>query len=238
MLRNKILEFSFKNSCGHIASALSMVDYLEVLFFNHIIKREDIIILGKPFGSQSYYIIWKELNWISEIETLSMGVKHDEIPFVYFSEETMGNALGIATGVSIATNKKIWVNLSDACLQMGNTLEAIQFIGQHKLSNIFVTIDFNDSQVTGKISDILNVNPIIEMFSNYDWKTHVVDGHNKDLLIKSFNDVEKEKPNVFMCRTIKGKGVKSIEGDIKKWHYKKIETLEELQSLVAELQDI
>lgn len=238
MFRNKILQFSFKNNCGHIASALSMIDYLEVLFLNNIIGQEDIIILGKPFGSQSYYIIWKELGWISEIETLSMGVKQDEVPFVYFSEETMGNALGVAAGVSIATNKKIWVNLSDACLQMGNTLEAIQFIGQHKLSNIFVTIDYNDSQVTGKVNDILSVSPIIEMFKGYDWKTHEVDGHNKKLLIQSFNNTDRDKPNVFICKTVKGKGIKSIEGDIKKWHYKKIETSNELQSLVEELQDI
>lgn len=237
MFRNKILEFSYKNNCGHIASALSMIDYLEVLFLEGIIKKEDIIILGKPFGSQSYYIIWKELKWISEIETLSIGVKQDEIPFVYFSEETMGNALGVAAGVSIATNKKIWINLSDACLQMGNTLEAIQFIGQHKLSNIFVTIDYNNSQVTGKINDILSVEPIIKMFNDYGWKTHDVDGHNKNLLIQRFNNTDNHKPNVFICRTTKGKGIKSIEGDFKKWHYKKIETLEELQSLAQELQD-
>lgn len=235
MFRNKILQFSFKNNCGHIASALSMIDYLEVLFLNNIIGQEDIIILGKPFGSQSYYIIWKELGWISEIETLSMGVKQDEVPFVYFSEETMGNALGVAGGIALATDKKIWVNLSDASLQMGNTLEAIQFIGHNKLSNIFVTIDYNNAQVTGSILNILSVEPVIDFFKNNGWCLYQVDGHDKSLLFDTFQKLDYQSPTVIICHTKKGYGVDIIENDIQKWHYNKIADEEELLLLLDKL---
>ena len=36
----------------------------------------------------------------------------------------------------MTTERRVWVNLSDAALQMGNILESIQYIGQHNIKNI------------------------------------------------------------------------------------------------------
>lgn len=238
MNRQKLLEYSFANKLSHIPSALSMLDYIDVLFSYHIVTLDDGIVIGKPFGAQAYYLVWQELGYLDNIEKLSVGVKHEEILFVDYGEETMGNALGVAAGIAMTTDDRIWVNISDACLQMGNTLEAIQFIGHHKLSNIFVTVDYNDSQVTGNISDVLKVDPIINMCRHYGWWTQEVDGHDRAQLLRTFENLTDSLPNIVFCKTTKGKGIKQMEKDIKKWHYKKIETLTELQSLVEELQDI
>lgn len=235
-LKKELLEYSYQNNLSHIASAMSMVDYIDVLFTNkHVIPYRDHIVIGKPFGAQAYYLIWKKLGFLGKIEDLSVGVKHDEIIFVDYSEETMGNALGVAAGIAMTTNNRVWVNISDACLQMGNTLEAIQFIGHNKLTNIFLTIDYNNAQVTGKVNDVLKVKPTIQLFKEYGWFTQQVDGHSKDKVAEAYNNAVDSLPNVFFFYTKKGHGVRSIEQDIKKWHYKKIETLNELQSLVAEL---
>ncbi|MFZ9615180.1 MAG: hypothetical protein ACO3AG_00750, partial [Fluviibacter sp.] len=139
-MRKQILEYSFEHNLGHIASAFSMVDYLKSVF--KYIKRDDKIIIGKPFGAQAYYTIWKDRGWLTDIDNLHMGVKHDEIKFVDYSEETIGNALGVGAGIAMATDKKVYINISDGALQMGNTLEAIQFIGQHQLKNIICTVDY------------------------------------------------------------------------------------------------
>ena len=166
----ELLEYSFKHNLAHIPSALSMYTYIQEIFGRYI-KEDDIIIIGKPFGAQAYYLVWKELGWIDDIDNLSVGVKHSEIPFVDYSEETIGNALGVAIGMAIANPKKrVYVNITDATLQMGNTLEAIQFIGQNKLSNIFVSVDYNNSQVTGSTDDIISVEPVIGMMEEYGWK--------------------------------------------------------------------
>jgi transketolase len=236
-LKKQLLEYSFEQGLSHIPSAMSMIDYLDVLFTSKAVTPNDHIVLGKPFGAQAYYLVWRNLGYLDKIEHLSAGVKHDEISFVDFSEETMGNALGVAAGIAMATDKRVWVNLSDATLQMGNALEAIQFIGHNKLKNIFVTIDYNNAQVTGHVDNILPVHPCIQFFKEYGWWTQEVDGHNKLLLNKAFFNLVDTAPCVVFCHTRKGHGVSEIERDIKKWHYKKIETLTELQSLVAELQD-
>ena len=232
----QLLTYSFENKLSHIPSAMSMLDYVDVLFTEGYVTPEDKIVLGKPFGAQAYYLVWRKLGFLQDIEKLSVGVKHDEISFVDYSEETMGNALGVATGIAMTTDKRVWVNISDAALQMGNTLEALQFIGHNNIKNIFVTVDYNGAQVTGNVYDILRVSPIKDMCRQYGWSVSEVAGHDKEKLKSAFNKLSSSQPNIVFCETKKGHGVKSIEEDIKKWHYKKIETLTELQSLVAELQ--
>ena len=224
-LRKELLEYSFKNNLSHIPSALSMVDYVDHIFTNKLVTPADHIVLGKPFGAQAYYLVWRKLGYLIDIENLNVGVKHEEIPFVDFSEETMGNALGVAAGIAIASDKLVWVNLSDAALQMGNTLEAIQFIGHNNLKNIIVTIDLNGWQVTGKTKDVMRVDPIVDLFRRYGWQVY---NSIKDFRIGM-------SPKVYVLNTVKGSGVTSIERDVKKWHYRTIQNQQELEVLVNEI---
>lgn len=228
----ELLIYSYTNKLSHIPSAISMIDYVDVLFTHGFVKCDDFILLGKPFGAQAYYIVWRKLGYLNDIEKLSVGVKHDEIDFVYYSEETIGNALGVAIGVALTTDKLVWVNISDATLQMGNTLEAIQFIGQHNLKNIFVTIDYNNAQVTGNTDDIIDVSPCKNFFKEYNWNVIEVDGHNKIKLYDAFNNLNQTMPNVVFCKTKKGFG--QMLENAKMWHYNKINSTEQLQSLIDE----
>ena len=234
-MQAELLKYSYERKLSHIPSALSMLDYVDVLFTERFVTPEDKIVIGKPFGAQAYYLIWQKLGYLSNIDSLSVGVKHDEIEFVDFSEETMGNALGIAIGIAMTTDTRVWVNISDAALQMGNTLEALQFIGHNKLKNIFVTVDFNGAQVTGNVDDVLRVSPVKAMCREYAWAVSEVNGHDKQKLKTVFGNLSTEYPNIVFCETKKGNGCKSMVENHKLWHYKKIETLTELQSLVAEL---
>ncbi len=145
----------------------------------------------------------EKLGWINDIEKLSMGVKHDEIDFVNYSEETIGNALGVAAGIALASKNKTYVNLSDACLQMGNTLEAIQFIGKHQL-NIFATIDYNNSQVTGSCSDIIPIEPVFDFFNKNGWDLKFVDNDDLESINKNIKmDYNSNKPTVLVIKTKK-----------------------------------
>jgi transketolase len=237
-MKRQLLEYSYQNGLSHIASAMSMLDYVDILFTDKIVTPDDIIVIGKPFGAQAYYLVWRKLGFLDNIEGLSVGVKHDEIVFVDYGEETMGNALGVAIGIAMTTDKRVWVNISDAALQMGNTLEAIQFIGHNSIKNIFLTVDYNNAQVTGNINEVLKVKPTIQFFKEYGWFVQEVDGHDKEKILTAYNNAVGTLPNVYIFHTKKGHGVTSIEEDIKKWHYKKIETSTELQLLVQELRDI
>ena len=145
--------------------------------------------------------------------------------FVNYGEETLGNSLGIASGISIADPlNKTYVILSDGAIQMGPTLEAIQFIGKHKL-NLICLVDVNEVQLTGKTSEILNqdIFSIKNIFLNYGWKVHILDNPEDYLKL----ELDTQKPLVVLFKTIKGFGVKEFEEDPVKYHYHKL-TMEEL----------
>ena len=217
-----LAQYSYDNNLSHIPSALSMLSYLEELISNKLVTKDDFIVIGKPFGVQAYYLLW-EKYWGLDIRNLSVGVKHDEIDFVDYSEETIGNALGVGCGIAMTTDKLVWVNITDATLQMGNTLEAIQFIGQLQLKNIALTIDYNNSQVVGDTRDIISVDPVIEMFKGYNWQVE------QDLSNFGMTSM----PRVYVLKTKKGDGVDFMEEDTKKWHYRRLDEADLKQILEA-----
>ena len=222
---NAVLKHSYDNKLTHVPSALSMLTYIYSIFKNRaVVPGQTKIVLGKPFGSQAYYVVWRELGLIDSIDNLSMGVKHNEVDFVDYSEETMGNALGVAAGIAMAhPDQLVWVNLTDATLQMGSTLEAIQYIGHNQLNNIFVTVDYNNRQVTGKTSEVLSVKPVLELFWNYKWDMTETNGHALDGITDSTCWLARNlppRPLVHIYRTVKGYGVPYMEEDPVKWHYR------------------
>lgn len=216
-----VLKYSEQQCLTHIPSALSMLTYVETLFRDELIKPyRDRIVIGKPFGSQTYYLLWRDLGYIDNIEKLSVGVKHQEIDFVDYGEETMGNALGVSIGIALANpGQTVWVNLTDATLQMGSTLEALQYIGHHNISNIIVTVDYNDMQVTGRTEDVLRVSPVIDMCRSYDWTVKRVPGHDPHAIKKQWVSTH-TRPVLQIYETIKGYGVDYMIADPVKWHYK------------------
>lgn len=224
MITNEIVNYSRKKKLTHIPSALSMSTYVEFLFENKIIvPYRDKIVLGKPFGSQTYYLLWKKMGLLKEIDNLSVGVKHDEIDFVDYGEETMGNALGVGAGIALSDkNKKVWVNITDATLQMGSTIEAIQYIGHNNIHNILLTIDNNNYQVTDMTSKILDTKPVIKMAKLYGWKVIDCDGHDIEQM-KTIQYYNKQKPTLINFITKKGFNVDYMEADPIQWHYKTID---------------
>jgi len=227
----KILEYSIENNLGHIPSALSMHRYLFELFESNdseaIITPSWNIVIGKPFGSQAYYVLWQHYLNLG-ISHVSYGLKHEEVSFVDYSEETLGNALGVASGISY-NGKRTWCNISDGALQMGPTLESIQYIGHYK-QNIVLTIDYNRTQLTGNTTDILGmtINGVYDLFYNAGWTTYII--NTKDFNKKYIKKVldKFNGPIVFLIETIKGDGVIEMMKDPVKYHYKKLNSLDEV----------
>lgn len=222
-LVDSILEFSKNYKLKHIPSALSMCVYVDVIFKTKKINPYvDKFVIGKPFGSQSYYITWRDLDYINDISKYHTILKHTEIDFVDFSGESLGNTLGISIGIALTTSKLVWVNLSDSALQMGSELEAIQYIGQKQYNNIFVTIDYNNKQVTGNINEIIDIAPIKEMMKSYGWDVHQVDGHDRKAIEDNLKKLKHTKPTAVFYKTIKGYGCNDMILNPRKWHYKSL----------------
>lgn len=225
----QLLEYSIKHNLKHIPSALSQYSYLKVILpLIHRWKDWNICI-GKPFGSQAYYCIWEDLGILPSTK-LSYGVKHKEIPFVNYSEETLGNALGVAAGIALGSSKKTYVNISDGALQMGNTLEAIQFIGKQKLP-ILCTVDFNGMQLTGSTSKIMgiNIDQQAAFFESFGWKVYIMETNfTKRDIVRLELYLELKRPTVILFKTVKGQGVQQMEKDPVLWHYRELKDINEI----------
>ena len=127
-MENDILKLSYENDLSHIPSALSMLNYLDRLYYNKILSKHNHTVIGKPHGAQSYFYIWKKYGLIDNYNNISTSLKNNDVNFLDFSIDILGDALGIGSGISHVSDKLVWVNIGDGVLQMGNTLEAIQYI--------------------------------------------------------------------------------------------------------------
>lgn len=219
-----ILKYSKKNKLRHIPSALSMSTYIDILFSTGKVKPyRDKITLGKPFGSQTYYLIWQKLNYLKNIEHYHEILKHTEIDFVDFSGEALGNTLGISTGIAMTTKECVWINMSDSAFQMGSELEAMQYIGAKQHNNIFMTVDYNNQQVTGRVDEIVDIKPVFEMLKLYNWDVHVVDGHDRSAISDTIWNLDHSKPTAIFFKTRKGYGHHDMELNPGDWHYKTLQ---------------
>lgn len=211
---------SYENKWSHVPSALSMYTYISTLFKSGYILASDRIVIGKPHGSQAYYIPWRELNLIESYSNLNTVLKYGQIPFVDYTIDILGDCLGVAAGISIATTSKVWVNMGDACLQMGNILEAIQYIGHNNLRNIIVTVDHNNAQRCGRCSDIVDVLPVYRFAEHCGWNVIECDGHDPEAIRTGWQNCEFKKPTMFAFKTVKGYGYPEMIDNISEWHYK------------------
>jgi len=233
-LKRDILKMSYLAEAGHIASALSMVDYLYILFKEgYIDLRKDKIVIGKPYGAQAYYVIFSELGIFPRKELWNFGktghfLTHGisaNFPGIDFSEETLASCLGVACGMALSqknkgTDKKVYVNISDASLQAGTIWEAAMFASTHNLGNIVMTVDFNKQQI---LCDTFGMKNLVDKFKSFGWQVIKRDGHNNDEIRnaydRAFSGSCLNKPKVILFDTIKGKGVSFMEQN-RDWHYK------------------
>ena len=232
-VRKDIIDISYKHGAGHIPSALSMVDYVSVLFSKYYDIQKDKFVVGKPYGSQAYYSTFERLGIVEDdvlanfgkvSKNLTYGITHEH-PLVSFADDTLGNALSVACGIAMASkDSRVFVNLSDAVMQAGTIWEAIMFASSNKLNNLVLMIDNNNLQCLGNTSSVVGIEPIDARLDAFGWETHRVQGNSIPSIDFHFKKYFKrktdiDKPVVFIFDTIKGKGISFMENK-EEWHYK------------------
>jgi len=226
-IRQSILAMSYNSKVAHIPSAFSMCDYLGVLFDKVLSPKTHRFVLGKPFGAQAYYALFAFYGWIDKdlskygsLEPEWRYIIQNSHPLVTYIDESMGNCLSVACGIATA-GLKVFVNISDAAFQEGTIWESIQYAGAKQLSNIIMSIDNNNMQALGKISDISDIGNLSSKMKDFGWESHECDGHDIKAIQKVCEQIlhsERKKPIALVFHTSKGRGVSFMEGH-PEWHY-------------------
>lgn len=254
--RAKVIEMSHAAKAAHLASALSCLDIVAVLFHS-ILKLDpenpkwterDRFILSKGHAATALYVALEYKKFISETSLSSYGQagslleQHPspKLAGVEAATGSLGHGLSIACGIALAGKIKqqtyrTFVVMSDGECNEGSVWEACLFAAANKLENLCVFVDFNKWQATGRSQDVLALEPLADKFRSFGWLVYEVDGHDHSQLINAICTpyIGLQKPIMIIAHTIKGKGISFMEDD-NNWHYR-IPTAEEVHLAKTEL---
>ncbi len=224
---------------GHPGGSLSCVDILTVLYFAIMRHRpdepkwpeRDRFVLSKGHACPALYTVLalcgyfpvERLMTLRKIDSILEG--HPDMlktPGVEISTGSLGQGLSAACGMALAAkiDKKDWrvySVLGDGEIQEGQIWEAAMSAANYKLDNICAFLDSNKLQIDGKVSDIMNIEPVVEKWQAFGWHTIEIDGHNITEILDSIQEAQriKDKPTIIIAHTIKWKGVSFMEGKVK-----------------------
>lgn len=241
-IRGKVLDMDYAAQVAHLASALSSVDILAVLFYK-ILKIDpknpkypdrDRFILSKGHAAMALYATLSYKGFIPEEMLGTFGkpgtslAEHPD-PNICGIEATtgsLGHGLSLGIGMALAgriqqRNYRVYVLMSDGECNEGSVWEAAMFAPAHKLENVTAIVDFNKWQATGRSTEILSLEPLAAKWESFGWNTYEVNGHNLEELSEILNNIPdgSGKPVAIIAHTVKGKGVSFMEDD-NNWHYR------------------
>ena len=246
-----ILEQSKRANVGHIGSALSVADIIAALYGGVLRLNDpkdperDRFVLGKGHAMLAVHAALFLKGWLTkeELNTYcadgSMLGVHPEYGLrgVDFASGSLGQGLSMAAGAALAARlqqspRRAFALLSDAECAEGSVWEAVMFAAHHKLANLIAIVDLNGQQALGYTDEVLSLRPLAERWRAFGWDAREVDGHNVAALqeLVSRLDTTAGPPHVLIARTVFGKGVSYMEGQIK-WHYWPMSDAEYRQAL-------
>ena len=240
-IRLDTIQAIYAAGSGHPGGSLSIAEILAVLYFREMnvdpydpaAENRDRFVLSKGHAAPALYAALAERGYFprEELESLRNinsrlqghpDMKH--IPGVDMSTGSLGQGLSAACGMALYAqlNRKsfrVYAIVGDGELKEGLIWEAAMSAGHHALNNLTVYLDRNGLQIDGKVSDVMDVEPVAEKFAAFGWNVTSVDGHNIGSLIQATEWAKRsvDKPTLILCKTLKGKGVSFMENQVA-WH--------------------
>ena len=234
-LRKDIVTMICKSKSGHPGGSLSVIDILTALYYDVMNidvanpKKEDRdrFVLSKGHAAPALYAVLADKGYFDKglLETLrqygSILQGHPDmkkISGVEISTGSLGQGLSVANGMALASRLqnipyRVYVAMGDGELQEGQVWEAAMTSAQYKLDNLTAFVDYNNLQIDGNVSDIMNVASVEDKFKAFGWNVLTIDGHNFQEILDAVEKAKecKGKPTMIVANTIKGKGVDFME---------------------------
>ena len=235
-VRIDILETTCIAGSGHPGGSLSCTDILVTLYFE-ILKHKpdhpeweerDRFILSKGHAVPALYSVLAKCGYFCDTELARLrkfgsdlqGHPDYRLPGIEVSTGSLGQGLSIAAGIALSAKIDhkhffTYVLLGDGECDEGQIWEAAMFAAHNKLDNLVAIVDRNQFQIDGLTEDIVALEPFSKKWESFGWQVFEVDGNNIAALIDVFSRIkqtETGKPTVIIAHTVKGKGIKKMEG--------------------------
>ena len=265
LVRHDILVATSRAGSGHPTSSLSAADLMVGLLFGGMFRYDvdrpehpnnDRLVFSKGHASPLLYALWaaagavrrEALFTYRSFESPLEGHPTPRFPYVDAATGSLGQ--GLSVGVGLALNARFldrlpyrtFVLLGDSEMAEGSQWEALQIAAHYDLDNLTGILDVNRLGQRGETLYGHDLEAYERRISAFGWETVLVDGHSLSDISEAYRTAVETlgRPSMIIARTLKGKGVSSIE-DRNGWHGKALgeedldRALEELGPVDASL---
>ncbi|MFE1311255.1 transketolase [Streptomyces sp. NPDC058755] len=241
---------------GHPTSSMSAADLMAVLLAHHLrydFERpehpaNDRFVLSKGHASPLLYAAYKAAGVIEDGELVTfrrIGSRLEghptprRLPWVETATGSLGQGLPVGVGIALAGKRldrvgyRVWVLCGDSELAEGSVWEAAEHAAYEHLDNLTAIVDVNRLGQRGPTRHGHDLDAYARRFAAFGWHTIEADGHDVEAIDRAYGEAVARtgQPTVILARTLKGKGVASVE-DREGLHGK---PLPEPEEAVAEL---
>jgi transketolase len=256
-LRATALRMVHRARASHIGSCLSSADLLAVLYGGDLRvdparpdwPDRDRFILSKGHAAAVLYAAlaargFFPREWLDDYcapGSPLLGHVTKGVPGVELSTGSLGHGLPVGCGMALAAKRgggshRIVVLLSDGEMDEGSNWEAALFAAHHRLDRVVAIVDANGIQSFGAVKEVLDLEPLADKWRAFRWNVLEIDGHDRSAIHGALRAaaVHRDGPTVIVARTVKGKGVSFMEGELA-WHYRSPSD-EQLRRALAEVE--
>lgn len=249
-IRLRVLEVSHNGHDGNLQSCFSSIEILYALYHGVMnwspeiaaSSERDYFILSKGQSSLALSAVLEEKGLFRENELndfckfgsrFSMQLDRTKFPEggIENSAGSLGHgfpmAVGLANAMKIKGGKnRVYVLAGDGEMNEGTMWEACAFAGAHKLDNLTLIIDDNNS-----IGRMLDLSPLKSKLEAFGFSISDVYGHNVEQLKNVLNECKNTVgiPQAVIAHTVRGYGSKTLMNDNSWFHKspndKELETL-------------
>ena len=243
-VRKGIIEGVHAAKSGHPGGSLSAAEIFTYLYFEEMHvdpanpqdPARDRFVLSKGHTAPGLYATLAERGYFprEDLTTLRHIGSHlqghpnmNDTPGIDMSTGSLGQGVSVAVGMALSAKMfgddyRVYTLLGDGEIEEGQVWEAAMLAGNHKLDNLCLIVDNNNLQIDGTIEEVNAAYPIDEKFRAFNFHVvSVADGNDFDQLRAAFAEARATKgaPTAIICKTVKGKGVSFMEGQVG-WHGK------------------
>jgi transketolase len=233
-IRRNILLMGRGKGDGYVGQGLGAADIFASIYF-HAMRFDpnrldwpdrDRFVLSTGHYSIALFATLIEMGVLAPDELKTYGADESRLemsacittPGVEITGGSLGHGLSRAAGMALGARLsgrdfRVFNFLSDGELQEGATWEAAMTASHYHLDGLVALVDMNDMQADGKVSGVMQVEPVADKWRAFGWHTQTVNGNSVEDLLTALHHANRiiGQPKVLVCYTSMGKGVALIE---------------------------
>lgn len=245
-VRRDIVRMVHAVNSGHPGGSLGCTEFFVSLYgkimdykrgeFHIDGNDEDLFFLSNGHISPVWYSVLarngffpvKELATFRKLDSRLQGhpATHEGLPGIRVASGSLGQGMSVAIGAALTKKLNgdshlVYSLHGDGEMQEGQIWEAAMYAAANKVDNLISTIDYNNRQIDGDVSEVLNLGDLKEKWHAFGWDVMDMEGNNIEKVLEGMADAKsrtgKGKPVMVVMKTEMGNGVDFMTGS-HKWH--------------------